>query len=42
MSKNRFTEEFMIEADKQIMERHHPVAEVASRLGVSGLVCTHE
>ena len=36
MSKKRFTEEFKIEAVKQVTERHHPVAEVAARLGVSG------
>ena len=36
MSKKRFTEEFKIEAVKLVMERHHPVAEVAARLGVSG------
>ena len=36
MSKKRFTEEFKIEAVKQVTERNHPVAEVASRLGVSG------
>ena len=36
MSKKRFTEEFKVEAVKQVIERHHPVAEVAARLGVSG------
>ena len=37
MSKQqRYTEEFKIEAIKQVTERHHPVAEVADRLGVSG------
>ena len=37
MSKQqRYTEEFKIEAVKQITERQHPVAEVAGRLGVSG------
>jgi len=36
MSKKRFTEEFKIEAVKQVTERNHPVAEVAARLGVSG------
>lgn len=35
MSTKRFTEEFKIEAVKQITERGHAVAEVASRLGVS-------
>jgi transposase len=37
MSKQqRYTEEFKIEAVKQVTERQHPVAEVAERLGVSG------
>ncbi len=36
MSRQRYTEEFMIEAVKQVTERGHPVAEVAARLGVSG------
>ena len=35
MSKQRYTEEFRIEAVKQVAERGHPVAEVASRLGLS-------
>ncbi len=35
MSKPRFPEEFKIEAFKQVTERDYPVAEVASRLGVS-------
>lgn len=35
MSKPRFPEEFKIEAVKQVTERGYPVAEVASRLGVS-------
>ncbi len=35
MSGNRFPEEFRVEAVKQITERGYPVAEVASRLGVS-------
>jgi len=36
MSKQqRYTEEFKIEAVKQVTERQHPVAEVADRLGVS-------
>ncbi|SUX29960.1 IS2 repressor TnpA [Chromobacterium vaccinii] len=35
MSRQRFPEEFKIEAVKQITERGYPVAEVASRLGVS-------
>ena len=35
MSKLRFPEEFKIEAVKQVTERGNPVAEVASRFGVS-------
>lgn len=35
MSAKRYTEEFKIEAVKQVTERGHPVAEVAGRLGVS-------
>jgi len=35
MSRQRFPEEFKIEAVKQVTERGYPVAEVASRLGVS-------
>jgi transposase len=35
MSRQRYTEEFKIEAVKQITERGHPVSEVAARLGVS-------
>ncbi len=35
MSNKRFAEEFKVEAVKQVTERGHPVAEVASRLGVS-------
>jgi transposase len=35
MSNKRYPEEFKIEAVKQVTERKHPVAEVASRLGVS-------
>ncbi|BBF86247.1 mobile element protein [Aquitalea magnusonii] len=35
MSKPRFPEAFKIEAVKQVTERGYPVAEVASRLGVS-------
>ncbi|SMC28855.1 transposase [Andreprevotia lacus DSM 23236] len=35
MSSPRYPEEFKIEAVKQITERGYPVAEVASRLGVS-------
>ena len=35
MSNKRYPEEFKIEAVKQITERGYPVAEVASRIGVS-------
>jgi len=35
MSKQHFTEEFKIEAVRQITERGHSVADVANRLGVS-------
>jgi transposase len=35
MSGKRYTDEFKIEAIKQVTDRGHPVAEVASRLGVS-------
>jgi transposase len=35
MSSKRYTEEFKVEAVKQITDRGHSVAEVASRLGVS-------
>ena len=35
MSSKRYTEEFKVEAIKQITERGYPVAEVAGRLGVS-------
>jgi len=35
MSNKRYPEEFLIEAPKQVTERGYPVAEVASRLGVS-------
>lgn len=35
MSRQRYTEEFKIEAIKQVTERGHPVSEVAARLGVS-------
>lgn len=34
-SQARYTEEFKIEAVRQVTERGHPVAEVAERLGVS-------
>jgi transposase len=35
MSSKRYTEEFKVEAIKQLTERGYPVAEVAGRLGVS-------
>jgi transposase len=35
MSTKRYTEEFKIEAIKQVTERGHKLADVASRLGVS-------
>ena len=35
MSAKRYTEEFKVEAVKQVTERGHPVAEVAARLGVT-------
>lgn len=35
MSKQHFTEEFKIEAVRQITERGHSVADVSNRLGVS-------
>lgn len=35
MSNKRFTEEFRIEAVKQVTERGYPVKEVSERLGVS-------
>ena len=35
MSSNRYTEEFRVEAVKQITERGHSVADVSARLGVS-------
>ena len=33
--RNRYTEEFKLEAIKQVSERGHKVAEVANRLGIS-------
>lgn len=36
MSQIRYTEEFKIEAVRQVTDQGHPVAEVAARLGVSG------
>ncbi len=35
MAQVRFTEEFKQEAVRQVVDRGHPVAEVAARLGVS-------
>ncbi len=35
MSKQRYPEEFKIEAVRQIIERGHTVADVSARLGVS-------
>ena len=35
MSSKRYTEEFRVEAVKQVTDRGHSVAEVASRLGIS-------
>ena len=35
MSGKRYTEEFKAEAVKQVTERNRPVAEVATRLGVT-------
>ena len=35
MSSKRYPEEFRVEAVKQVTDRGHPAAEVASRLGVS-------
>jgi transposase len=35
MSSKRYPEEFKIEAVKQVTGRSHPVADVASRIGVS-------
>lgn len=35
MSSKRYTEEFRIEAVKQVTERGHSVADVANRLGIS-------
>lgn len=36
MSDKRYTEEFKVEAVKQITERGHSVSDVSKRLGVSG------
>ena len=35
MSSKRYPEEFKIEAVRQVVERGHSVAEVASRLGMT-------
>ena len=35
MSNKRYTEEFKVEAVKQVTDRGHSVADVAARLGVS-------
>ncbi|KWV16881.1 IS3 family transposase [Xanthomonas translucens pv. translucens] len=35
MSSKRYTQEFKVEAVKQVTERGHSVADVASRLGIS-------
>lgn len=35
MSGKRYTEEFNVASVKQVVERGHPAAEVAERLGVS-------
>ncbi len=35
MSNNRYTEEFKVEAVRQVVERRHSVTEVASRFGVT-------
>jgi transposase len=37
MSRRRYTEEFKIEAVKQVTERSYPVAEVSGRLGVEAV-----
>ena len=38
MSRQRYTEEFKIEAVKQVTERSHPVTEVATRWGYPATV----
>ena len=35
MSEKRFSEEFKIEAIKQITERNYPIGQVSKRLGVT-------
>lgn len=39
-NKQPYPEEFKIEAVKQITERHHRVADVPARIGVSHTACT--
>ncbi len=40
MSGKRYTEAFKIEATRQVIERCHPVGEVAARLGLSRVCFT--
>ncbi|UKR51840.1 transposase [Xanthomonas fragariae] len=35
MSSKRYTQEFEVEAVKQVADRGHSIADVASRLGIS-------
>lgn len=35
MSSKRYADELKIEAEKQVTERGHPIADVAVRLGIS-------
>lgn len=35
MSGKRYTEEFKVEAVKQVVDRGHPVTQVAARLGIT-------
>ena len=35
MSNNRYSEEFRVEAVRQVVQRDHSVAKVASRLGIT-------
>ena len=37
MSTKRYTEEFKVEAVKQVTDRGHPVADVAKRLGMANV-----
>jgi transposase len=39
MSGKRYTDEFKIEAVKQVTERGHSIADVAQRLGITTHVC---